>query len=98
MEKHLMMWLWTEPGEPDLNAVPPAALMKDYHLRFVATQNELVEKILIFGDGLDDRVIEFLKLILHAQASEGNHPLEGELFFAGLGGDRAGKSRLSLST
>lgn len=96
MEKRLMVWLWTDAGEPDLKDVPPAALMKDYRLRLVASRNQLVEKILIFDDDLDDRVIEFLKLILHAQASEGNHPLEGELFFAGLGTDSDGKESVEF--
>ncbi len=96
MEKHLMIWLWTDAGDPDAKAVPPATLMKDYHLRYVATQNELIEKILIFDAGLDDRIIEFVKLLLYLQASERNQPFGGELFFGGLECDADGKESVGF--
>jgi len=41
--------------------------MAGYKYRFVRTQDELREKALIFDCGLDDRVIEFLKVIYYAQ-------------------------------
>lgn len=82
MEKQLMIWLWLDGGEPDLNALPPGEEMKGYRLRFVATQNELLEKILLFDADLDDRVIECLKFMIHTRAAERNQPLAGELYFA----------------
>lgn len=39
----------------------------DYNLRFVTTYNELMEKILIFDAGFNDKVIEFLKLMILVQ-------------------------------
>lgn len=42
----------------------------DYNLRFVTTYNELLEKILIFDGGFNDKVIEVIKLLVLAQDSE----------------------------
>jgi len=39
----------------------------DYNLRFVTTYNELMEKILIFDAGLNDKVVEFLKMMILIQ-------------------------------
>jgi len=47
-----------------------------YTYRFVKTQDELREKALIFDCGLDDRVVEYLKIIFHAQLIEQNPELE----------------------
>lgn len=38
-----------------------------YNLRFVSDYNDLIEKILIFDNGLNDKVIEFIKLMILAQ-------------------------------
>ena len=40
----------------------------DYLIRIVRSQNELREKISIFDEGLDDRIIEIIKLFLGANA------------------------------
>ena len=42
----------------------------DYNLRFVTSYNDLLEKILIFDNGLNDKVIEVIKLLVLAQESE----------------------------
>ena len=42
----------------------------DYNLRFVTSYNELMEKILIFDNGLDDKVLEVIKLLVLAQDSD----------------------------
>ena len=42
----------------------------DYNLRFVTTYNELLEKILIFDNGFNDKPIEVIKLLVLAQDSE----------------------------
>ena len=39
----------------------------DYNLRFVTSYNELLEKILIFDNDLDDKVLEVIKLLVLAQ-------------------------------
>ena len=42
----------------------------DYNLRFVTSYNELLEKILIFDNSLDDKVLEVIKLLVLAQDSD----------------------------
>lgn len=44
--------------------------LSGYNLRFVSDYNELMEKILVFDSGLNDKVTEFLKLIILAQEPE----------------------------
>lgn len=41
-----------------------------YNLRFVTQYNELLEKILIFDSGLNDKVIEVIKLLVLMQENE----------------------------
>lgn len=45
---------------------------KDYLIRIVRTQNELREKIAIFDEGFDDRIIEIFKLFVLAAFQENN--------------------------
>lgn len=44
--------------------------LQEYNLRFVASYNELLEKILIYDCGLHDKVIELLKLLVLMQDTE----------------------------
>lgn len=44
--------------------------LSDYNLRFVTSYNELLEKILIFDNGLSDKTCEVLKLLVLSQDSE----------------------------
>lgn len=41
--------------------------LKEYNLRFVTDYNELLEKILIFDNGLNDKAIELIKLMIIMQ-------------------------------
>lgn len=41
--------------------------LEDYNLRFTSTYDELLEKILIFDNGLHDKVIECLKVLILTQ-------------------------------
>ncbi len=41
--------------------------LEGYNLRFVADYNELLEKILIFDNGFNDKVIEVIKLMILSQ-------------------------------
>jgi hypothetical protein len=84
MEKHLMIWLWPAAGDPDMSSVPAMGSMNDYQFRIVSTRNHLVEKILLFDSGLDDRMVEFFKLLIQARASQDSHPLPGEILFSAL--------------
>ncbi|MBO5060068.1 MAG: CpXC domain-containing protein [Clostridia bacterium] len=44
--------------------------LEDYNLRFTSEYNELLEKILIFDNDMDDKTIEVLKLLVLMQESE----------------------------
>lgn len=44
--------------------------LDDYNLRFVTAYNELMEKILIFDSGLQDKAVEMLKLLVLMQEPE----------------------------
>ena len=44
--------------------------LSDYNLRFVCSYNEFLEKILIFDNGLSDKTIEVLKLLVLMQDSD----------------------------
>ena len=52
-----------------------------YTFRVVRSQNQLREKIVIFDNKLDDRVIEVMKLFLISHLSESNSELEIENLF-----------------
>ncbi len=41
--------------------------LKDYNMRFVTDYNDLLEKILIFDNGMNDKVIEVIKLMILMQ-------------------------------
>ena len=84
MEKRLMVWLCPVTGDPDESPAPIMSSMEDYQFRIVSTRNRLVEKIYLFDSGLDDRLVEFLKLVLQIKASDGAHPLPGEILFSAL--------------
>ena len=57
--------------------------MLDYKYRIVNSQDELREKALIFDKGLDDRIIELIKVFYFLQIEENNPDLdiEGLLFY-----------------
>ena len=52
-----------------------------YTFRVVRSQNQLREKIVIFDNKLDDRVIEVMKLFIISHLSESNSELEIENLF-----------------
>lgn len=60
---------------------------EDYNLRFVTDYDELMEKILIFDNGLQDKVIEVLKVLILSQdpdKAENRAALFGKLTPDGL--------------
>ena len=83
MEKHLMVWLWLDAGEPETITLPIVEKVNDYIFRLVSTKHELVEKICIVEFGLDDRVIELFKLFLIKAKAQSGTLLAGELYFTG---------------
>ncbi|MEJ2431331.1 MAG: CpXC domain-containing protein [Deltaproteobacteria bacterium] len=62
----------------------PLATMPYRYKRIVKSRNELKEKILIFDDDLDDRVIEYARILLTVKA-HGDHKSEGhyDVFYSG---------------
>lgn len=44
--------------------------LDEYNLRFVSSYNELLEKLLVFENGMHDKVIELLKLLVLMQDTE----------------------------
>jgi hypothetical protein len=86
MQKQFMVWFVPGEGQPEsLDASLFGALGKGlgqgYTYRLVRTRNELVEKIRIFEDGLDDRVVELLKAFLRHGGEEAVRGAEGSLFY-----------------
>lgn len=60
----------------DLPGIQP--MDADYKFRIVRSQNQLREKIYIFDNGLDDRVIELMKVYMISRLSQSNPELEIE--------------------
>jgi hypothetical protein len=60
-----------------------ARLMQGYKLRIVASINRLIEKILIFDHGLDDRAIELLKRYLYSAHFEAQGISRHDIYFSG---------------
>jgi hypothetical protein len=85
MEQQLMIWLWPEPGEPMTEGMDGVyGQMPGFRFRVVRTFNELIEKILLFDQGCDDRETEMFKLLLRARGEETGDPIDGELLFLGV--------------
>src|SRR4051794_36525944 len=92
MERRLMVWML--PKDPDApepaeeETPPPPAEMgvsgEGYVFRRVTTRNELVEKVFVVDHGLDDRVVELVKVILWEQMPEEKKPDGTALLFTDL--------------
>lgn len=71
MENKLMIYLIPHFTEKDMQMLDGSAADQSradgYTLRMVGTANELAEKVVIFQNGRDDRVIELCKLYIHQQ-------------------------------
>jgi hypothetical protein len=91
MDRQFMVWLWPAAGEPDVRGMPFQAGTENYKFRVVGSRIELAEKVFIFDAGLDDRVIEMMKLMSRVQPSGGNSLREGTILFARVAGDEKGK-------
>lgn len=65
-EEKVMVWLlpFGEPEGPEKDAIMnQAKAMGDYRLRIVGNAGDLMEKVMIFDAGLDDRCIELVKYV-----------------------------------
>lgn len=70
---------------------PEKRVEKPYKMRIVSNENSMREKITIFEKGLDDRIIELLKLFFASrlQMQNKNSAITDILFFVGNGGEYA---------
>ena len=80
-----MVWLLTGAEDADDMDASLAMIQKmadePYTLRQVASIDELIEKILIWDSGFDDRVMELYKLGLHEQLAA-EEQLVGPVFYS----------------
>lgn len=88
MERHWMIWLlpsgdWPGSG-PSLSLSNLLPIGEDYHLRVVRSFNELLEKIYIVDAGMDDLLIEVIKLFLWQNIREEEGIDDGILLFSGV--------------
>jgi len=96
MERDLMVHIRLDGQLPEGQApepVPVEDFMRGFALRTVASRNELVEKVLIFEDGLDDRIIEIFKIALRRQLEQDAQATEGELMFSACGESEDGRRK-----
>jgi hypothetical protein len=89
MERKIMISLVHngDAGEaqlPDQAGATFEQVTHDYQLRIVRSLRQLVEKIFIFDDGLDDRVIEFVKYWIWEKHGPKQYPPDERLFCEGL--------------
>ena len=99
MERELMVHIRLDEQLPEGQApepVPVEDFMRGFALRTVASRNELVEKVLIFEDGLDDRIIEIFKIALRRQLEQDAQATEGELMFSACGESEDGQKEIAF--
>ena len=90
-DMRLGLWLYLshgdeKPGEDfsRVQSMMAKTARVPYRYRLVRNRNELVEKILIFDAGLDDRMVEIFKLMLGQHISEQGRNVD-ELLFQRIG-------------
>jgi len=99
MVGQFMAWLVPGDGRPEpLDAAQfgplGASLGQGYRYRLVRSRNELTEKVLLFDDGLDDRVVEVCKVFLRHGEGPVSRDAGGTLFYEGSSAEASGGPRL----
>lgn len=96
MDQQLLIWLTYGPEKvPDPRAMHLFEVLKlPYTKRIVRSPRHLAEKILAFDGGLDDRVIEVMKVMTWREAFGPERPASDEYCFMGLESDADGGSLL----
>ncbi len=102
MAKQVMIWLI--PGDEEPEKLDPGALAalgdmarQGYTLRLVRSKNHLIEKIMIFDDRLDDRMIELLKAALRIRTEQDGRSFDGVLLYEGVSEGESGPSEMHLA-
>jgi hypothetical protein len=93
MQQSLMIWLVPPSPNGKPGAVPDTGGMvfgENYRLRAVDSYDQLREKILIFDDSLDDRIIELAKLMARAHWEKTNPGRNAEIYYSGSSGEGEG--------
>ena len=99
MEAEFMIWLkYDDEGRGSSEDVQGEALLQGlahgYRLRVVSMPRQLAEKILIFDHKLDDRIIEFLKVLIWKDYSKSDNAPENCLFYQRISKRLFGKKEL----
>lgn len=63
-------------------------IREQYLYRIVTSQNQLLEKLTIFDEGLDDRAIEIIKVMYLAEAEKEKIKFDEVLFDIGVSGEK----------
>lgn len=70
LENNAWIWFCPEDGTDEVMPIIEAAKAKGVLCRLVHSQESLSEKAAMFKLGLDDRIVELMKLAAHAQVTE----------------------------
>lgn len=85
MDKHFMIhcnpMLMHEETRQMMRTLLQLEMLPDYRQRFTLEQNEMKEKILIFENDLDDRIIEIMKLFIFVQIDAEKEVIDNEELF-----------------
>ena len=85
MDRHVMIMLGCQnPDELESPEPLVQEFQADYSLRLVGSMNELIEKVLILDEDLDDRAVEVFKVALIANIAESRRGNNPALFFSGI--------------
>lgn len=98
-------WIWWLPGKPqssapqmdELRSVNRTDITQDYICRTVRELNDLLEKIRIFDDGLDDRILEILKAFMqYGNVERLSSDVRGMMYYDGLVSGPSGIRQIQL--
>ena len=96
-----MIWL-RHPDETGVATVATPVLtvaetvLASYHLRLVTTFHNLTEKIHCFDNDLDDRVVEFLKVMAYRQMRNEELPHDAPFYFTGIHPSKDGEEQMEF--
>lgn len=83
-DMHAKLMIWLVPDEQKADELPPLAAsmaVDGLVLRRVDSMNGLIEKIRIADNGLDDRLVEVLKLVLRDKLTKGQKEEQLQLLY-----------------
>lgn len=89
LENNVLLYFVPKADEKKLEKVKNLAVSNDFgkKMRIINNQNELVEKLLIFDDGYDDIIIEYLKTVIEKSVAKEQKEKMKDLYYSGMRGD-----------